>query len=137
MEGGSTMSWKMIDTPDTLPFAEQVRLWMETHWRHGPCPVCGDDNWNANPKIFLVPHAMPVLQTEKERLAEEEHFSQFDFAKRGVKSVDRGFTPTGSARGVFLVVCDPCGYIVWISARSEIVAGSPIPDDISGIDPGG
>ncbi len=93
------------DAPDTLPFAAQVAQWMSAHWRHGPCPVCGADNWRAEGRLFGVPRLEPAPQP-------------------------------GLVRTVFPIVCEECGYTVWISARSAGLHESPIPDDVSELDGG-
>ena len=55
--------YRVTDEPDTLPFAAQVLNWMERKWRHGPCPVCGEDKWRAEGRAFRVPRVVlpPVL----------------------------------------------------------------------------
>lgn len=37
-------------TVDTDKFNE----WVGTNWRHGPCVVCGDDQWVKNPTAFMA-----------------------------------------------------------------------------------
>ena len=40
-------------------------------------------------------------------------------------------------RPVFPVVCEACGYTLWIGANHSGVLRSPIPDDLSGLEPEG
>jgi hypothetical protein len=53
------MTYRVDDSPDTLPYAQQVREWMERNWRYGPCPVCGTDKWCAEGRVFCVPRMTP------------------------------------------------------------------------------
>ncbi len=100
------MTYRVDDAPDTLPFAQQVKEWMEQNWRHGPCPVCGtEDKWCAEGRLFGVPR-MTAPQA-------------------------------GLVRPVFPVVCEACGYTLWIGANHSGVLRSPIPDDLSGLEPEG
>ncbi len=50
------------EAADTLPFSTQVAEWMERHWRHGPCPVCGADRWRAEGRLFGLPRLQPAPQ---------------------------------------------------------------------------
>lgn len=97
------MPYDIDDDPDTLPYASQVRRWMELHWRHGPCPVCGTNEWIAEGRMFMV-QRIPV-------------------------SEETG----GLARPQFPVVCTECGFTLWVNARRAGLFDSPVPDDLSGL----
>ncbi|MGH9093033.1 MAG: hypothetical protein ACRDZR_16900 [Acidimicrobiales bacterium] len=100
------MPYAIDNDPDTLPYASQVGRWMRDHWRHGPCPVCGADDWLAEGRMFLVQRSAVSEQTE------------------------------GLARPQFPVHCTACGYTVWINARRAGLFDSPVPDDLADLTPG-
>jgi ribosomal protein S27AE len=79
---------------------------MQDHWRHGPCPVCGADDWLAEGRLFLVQRSAVSEDTE------------------------------GLARPQFPVHCKACGYTVWVNARRAGLFDSPVPDDLAGLTPG-
>lgn len=55
------MGWSVSTEPDTLLYREEVQRWMEANWRHGPCPVCGSDLWEAEGRVFAMPRLAPFV----------------------------------------------------------------------------
>ena len=103
------MGYHNADEPDTLPYASQVSAWMAAHWRHGPCPVCGADEWSAEGRLFGVPRYFPAGDDGEPAPV------------------------SGTFRGVFPVLCTECGYTVWVASKVAGLHRSPIPDDLSGL----
>lgn len=57
------MPYSISDEPDTLLYREQVKQWMEDHWgeRSHPCPVCEQDDWEAEARTFFIPRLPPYV----------------------------------------------------------------------------
>lgn len=65
---------------------DRLQTWLETKWRHGPCPVCQADAWFPAPNLGQIQNLIPV-------------------PPEGGKTVP-----------VVLMACEVCGYIVTINA---------------------
>jgi hypothetical protein len=106
------MAWRTSDETDTLPYADQVRAWMERFWRDtNTCQVCGQNEWRAEGRMFLVTRTMP-----------------------GQEPGGQPELLFGVGRSVFPVVCMHCGHTLWVGSQVAGIAESPIPMDLSGLD---
>ncbi len=116
------MAYRVNDAPATLAYASQVQSWMNLNWHHGPCPVCGADDWRADPQIFMLPLTMPAGALPEDAVPPGT-------PEDGLVSLQ------GNGRPVFPVVCSVCGYNVLVSALlSGVLGSSPVPGDLSGLD---
>lgn len=94
--------------------AERKRLkkWLDDKWDHGPCPVCGADDWVPQPKLGQIENlALPVEGMELEG--------------GGVFLQTTGRVPA------LLVTCQNCGYFVTVNAINAGIRQPATPDNIT------
>ncbi len=106
------MAWRVEDAPDTLPYAQQVQAWMERFWRDPDCPLCGQNDWRAEGRLFLLSRMMP---------GEDEQ------GRPGLGMVQ------GVGRTVFPIVCMNCGHSHLVGAQIAGIHESPIPGSLGGL----
>lgn len=57
-----TVPYTVTDDPDTILYRSEVARWMETHWTGSrKCPVCENDRWEAEPRLFMLPRTPPYV----------------------------------------------------------------------------
>lgn len=81
--GGSAPPSPVYENP---AHKERIIEWIKSYWKHGPCPVCESDNWEAGP-VYEVRSFAP-----------------------GGLAVPRSVLP------VFSISCKTCGYVLFIDA---------------------
>ena len=86
----------------TVRQAARLHEWLETHWNHGPCPVCAaEDAWFPAPNLGQVPNLSP-------------------FPPEGGKTVP-----------VVIMACSECGHMVLINAiGAGVVVEDDLPEEL-------
>lgn len=107
------MAWHMTSSPDTLLYSDQVRSWMERFWREQDCAACGQNDWRAEGRLFMLQRMLP---------------GEDETGRQGL-----GVVP-GVGRTLFPVVCMSCGHTLLVG--SQVAGINPevsMPDDLSGL----
>ena len=91
---------------------ERAEAWLKENWRHGPCPVCGADDWKRTPNLGQI---------------ENLDVGSAVYPLAGLVVQQRGRVP------VLFVTCQNCGYFVTVNAILAGVRQPPMAGD--GSDP--
>jgi hypothetical protein len=70
-----------------IKYQKRIQEWVETHWKHGPCPVCESNSYTTG-AVAEVPAYNP---------------RSTPFDRKAVLPV-------------FPAFCTVCGYVIWINA---------------------